>query len=119
MAECDELSNSNMSGLPVNDAQSELAKQAWQEFNKQQYDNCINILNKLLVNRSKDSKVIHNKAVAEFYQSKFTKVSEFKQSLASVCHHVSCFCFNFMHYFLIDIENENLCVVHNKDFIFM
>ncbi|XP_029640500.1 CCR4-NOT transcription complex subunit 10 [Octopus sinensis] len=85
MAECDELSNSNMSGLPVNDAQSELAKQAWQEFNKQQYDNCINILNKLLVNRSTDSKVIHNKAVAEFYQSKFTKVSEFKQSLATVC----------------------------------
>ncbi|GAB1599352.1 CCR4-NOT transcription complex subunit 10-like [Argonauta hians] len=86
MAECDEIGNSNMSGLPVNDAQSELAKQAWQEFNKQQYDNCINILNKLLVNRSKDSKVIHNKAVAEFYQSKFTKIAEFKQNLATVCH---------------------------------
>lgn len=85
MAESEELSNMSIH-TPVNDVQIEFARQAKQEFEKQQYDNCISTMNKLTQNRTMDPKVIHNKGVAEFYQSKFTKIEEFKLCLSTVCH---------------------------------
>ena len=91
MAESEELSMSIHP--PVNDAQIELARQAKQEFDKQQYDNCASTMNKLAQSCVMDPKVIHNKGVAEFYQSKLTKIEEFKLCLSTVCHFVSIFIF--------------------------
>lgn len=97
MAESEELSSMSIH-TPVNDVQIEFARQAKQEFEKQQYDNCISTMNKLTQNRTMDPKVIHNKGVAEFYQSKFTKIEEFKLCLSTVCHFVSIFIIFCMHF---------------------
>lgn len=85
MAESEEVSIMSLHP-PVNDAQIELARQAKQEFDKQQYDNCVSTMCKLAQGRAMDPKVIHNKGVAEFYQSKLTKVDEFKLCMSTVCH---------------------------------
>lgn len=109
MAESEELSNMSIH-TSVNDVQVEFARQAKQEFEKQQYDNCISTMNKLTQNRTMDPKVIHNKGVAEFYQSKFTKIEEFKLCLSTVCHFVSIFIIFCMHYFYNGQEQGSLAL---------
>ncbi|KAJ8302570.1 hypothetical protein KUTeg_018966 [Tegillarca granosa] len=69
----------------ITDQQKELAAQALQEFDKKQYGACCNIMHKLIVQRAGDPKVVHNKSVAEFYQSGFLTTDEFRRSLQSVC----------------------------------
>ncbi|XP_064599007.1 CCR4-NOT transcription complex subunit 10-like [Liolophura sinensis] len=70
---------------PVTEHQREVANQAMQEFDKAQYEQCSQTINKLLSQRSNDPKVVHNKAVTEFYSSKFCKTAEFRQALSKVC----------------------------------
>lgn len=74
---------------PVTEHQREVANQAMQEFEKAQYEQCSQTINKLSSQRSNDPKVVHNKAVTEFYSSKFCKTAEFRQALSKVCQLVS------------------------------
>ncbi|XP_033754532.1 CCR4-NOT transcription complex subunit 10-like isoform X2 [Pecten maximus] len=69
----------------VTEQQKELANQALQEFNQKQYGACCNLMHKLIAQRNTDPKVVHNKAVAEFYQSGFLTTDEFRDRLSSVC----------------------------------
>ncbi|KAK3085445.1 hypothetical protein FSP39_003407 [Pinctada imbricata] len=69
----------------VTEQQKELAANALQDFEKKQYGSCCNVMHKLIVQRGTDPKVIHNKAIAEFYQSGFLTNEEFRASLAKIC----------------------------------
>ena len=73
----------------VTDSQKQIAAQALQEFEKKNYGACCNLIHKLFVERANDPKVLHNKAVAEFYQSGFLTTDEFRQSLDKVCQMVN------------------------------
>lgn len=74
------------SGIPPpTDQQKELASQAFQEFEKGQYAQCLSTMLRLTSQRQMDLKVLHNKAVAAFYQSNHCAVDEFRFSLHSVC----------------------------------
>ena len=44
---------------------------------------------KLSTTRESDPKVTHNKAVASFYKSGFTKTDEFKHTMETVCSKAS------------------------------
>ncbi len=44
---------------------------------------------KLTSSREADPKVTHNKAVAMYYKSAFTKTDDFKQTLEAVCGKVT------------------------------
>lgn len=72
----------------VTEPQKQIAAQALQEFEKKNYGACCNLIHKLFTERSVDPKVVHNKSVAEFYQSGFLTTDEFRQSLDKVCQMV-------------------------------
>lgn len=72
----------------VTDAQKEVASLAMSEFDKKQYGSCCSLMHKLIAQRPSDPKVVHNKAVAEFYQSGFLTTEEFRQNLSRVCQMV-------------------------------
>lgn len=76
---------------PVTEQQKELAALAMQEFERKQFTSCCNVMNKLMAHRGNDSRVVHNKAVADFCLSGSQSTDEFRQSLANVCQMVSCF----------------------------
>ena len=63
------------------DQEQELAHHAFLEFEGCHYDACLNFLSKLEDLRPKDMKVLHNKAVAEFYKSGCTRTEEFLKAL--------------------------------------
>ena len=65
--------------------QRHLAQQAADDFEKGNYDSCLAALNKLSSSRSRDPKVAHNKAVAEFYKRGMTRVEEFRNTLVGIC----------------------------------
>lgn len=78
------------SGIPPpTDQQKELAIQAMQEFEKGQFTPCVNTMTKLGNQRGNDPKVLHNKAVASFYQSGACAVEDLKAALQTVCQMVS------------------------------
>ncbi|KAF8763479.1 CCR4-NOT transcription complex subunit 10-B like protein [Argiope bruennichi] len=73
---CDEEGDSrkyslsdNSSFQSVPDADREMAAQAFHEFEKQKYDECLSVLKKLLSKRPQDVKVLHNCAVVEYFLS--------------------------------------------------
>ncbi|KAK7498125.1 hypothetical protein BaRGS_00010713 [Batillaria attramentaria] len=79
-------SDGGHSGIPPpTDQQKELANQAFQEFEKGQYSQCVNSMSRLASQRQMDLKVQHNKAVAVFYQSNQCAVDEFRNTLHNVC----------------------------------
>ncbi|WAR13448.1 CNO10-like protein [Mya arenaria] len=69
----------------VTEQQKELATLAMQEFDRKQFTSCCNIMNKLMVLRGNDPRVVHNKAVADFCLSGSQSTDDFRQSLANVC----------------------------------
>lgn len=66
------------------DQEEELARNALTEFEGFRYDTCLYFLSKLEDIRPKDTKVLHNKAVAEFYKSGCTKTEEFLKALHAI-----------------------------------
>ena len=75
------------SSLPaVTDGERELAQQATDEFEAGHYDACASFLQKLSATRSSDPRLLHNKAVVDFYWSGCTKTIEYKQAIAEVSH---------------------------------
>ncbi|KXJ05811.1 CCR4-NOT transcription complex subunit 10 [Exaiptasia diaphana] len=90
MTELDTALDSNLeslqadpTGIKISDQERQLANQAHVEFESQQYEKCLEALDKLGDLRQSDHKVVHNKAVAQFYQAKFTKTDEFYKNLMS------------------------------------
>ncbi|XP_014663767.1 PREDICTED: CCR4-NOT transcription complex subunit 10-like isoform X2 [Priapulus caudatus] len=69
----------------VTEKEKELAADGAQEFESRSYISCVNVLDDIITSRSNDPKVLHNRAVAEFYRSEFNKTDEFKQDLSLVC----------------------------------
>ncbi|XP_041375361.1 CCR4-NOT transcription complex subunit 10-like [Gigantopelta aegis] len=69
----------------VTDQQKEYAKQALKEFENRQYSACVSWVSKLVGHRSSDSKVAHNKAVVDFYNSGCKNVEAFKRTLENLC----------------------------------
>ena len=69
------------------------ARRALQEFEKNNYEGCLSILGKLANSgRSQDPKLMHNRAVVEYFKSKCTRTEEFRKSLHDVIIKVSsCF----------------------------
>ena len=66
------------------DQEQELARNALIEFESARYDTCLSYLSKLEDLRPKDVKVVHNKAVAEFYKSGCEKTEDLLKALNSV-----------------------------------
>ncbi|ESO98211.1 hypothetical protein LOTGIDRAFT_114420 [Lottia gigantea] len=73
----------------ITSQQSELMKQASQDFEKKNYAACVSNMSKLASQRSTDPKVVHNKGVAEFYNSQMKNKDDFQKSLQNVCRMMS------------------------------
>ncbi|XP_055931467.1 CCR4-NOT transcription complex subunit 10-like [Argiope bruennichi] len=117
---CDEEGDSrkyslsdNSSFQSVPDADREMAAQAFHEFEKQKYDECLSVLKKLLSKRPQDVKVLHNCAVVEYFLSGCKKTEKFKKKMAEVCRHV--------HIDLQDLETiddvDNCIVLYNQSVV--
>ena len=59
-----------------------------QDFEKSNYDGANGFLAKIAANRSQDPKVIHNKAVVNYFKSGLRRTDEFKVHLLDVCNKV-------------------------------
>ncbi|KAJ8932065.1 hypothetical protein NQ314_014965 [Rhamnusium bicolor] len=71
----------------VTDQERDLAQNALAEFKKNNYVACLQNISKL-DSRTNDLKVIHNKAVVEYYKSDFKKTEQFQKNLTAVCNQV-------------------------------
>ena len=67
--------------VKVTDQERELANHAQVEFESKHYDSCLVTLAKLAEIRKNDSKVQHNRAVAQYYLSNLFKTDEFSKNL--------------------------------------
>lgn len=73
-----------VSGIRITDQERELASQAQIEFENCRYEKSVDALDSLSEIRQNDHKVMHNKAVAQFCHSEFTKTDEFYKNLLSI-----------------------------------
>ncbi|CAG9821316.1 unnamed protein product [Phaedon cochleariae] len=69
----------------VTDQERDIAQNAISEFKKKNYIACLQFLNKL-ENRNNDLKVIHNKAILEFYKSDCKKTDLLQKNLTTICN---------------------------------
>lgn len=65
----------------ISEQERECAQVALTEFNRGNYALCLQTLNKLESLRPSDVKVIHNKAVVEYYKSDLKKTDQFRKNL--------------------------------------
>ncbi|GAB6030409.1 CCR4-NOT transcription complex subunit 10 [Chamberlinius hualienensis] len=72
----------------VSEVDKDLARRSRQDFNAGRYVECVQSLLKLSSNRPNDPKVLHNKAVVEYYLSDFKRTDEFKKILRNVADQV-------------------------------
>ena len=78
--------NSSSSSTPaVTEQHKELTTHATQEFDKGNFSQCVSWMAKLSKARGTDPKVVHNHAVAVFYQSNQCAVEELKNGLNAAC----------------------------------
>ncbi|XP_074644755.1 CCR4-NOT transcription complex subunit 10-like [Tubulanus polymorphus] len=83
----DKSGDGSFASLPaITDHDRELASRSMQEFEQGQYDTALQILNELLKLRQGDAKIMHNKAVIEYYQSGLKKTDEFRQHIRNICN---------------------------------
>lgn len=60
------------------------ASDAYNAFLQGQYDSCLSGLKKIQKNHPGDCKLMHNRAIAEFYKSGLTKTADLKKALSKV-----------------------------------
>lgn len=70
---------------PITDQERDWAQTALVDFTKGSYGSCLQNLSKLETSRPQDIKVLHNKAVAEYYKSELKKTDHFKETITAVC----------------------------------
>ena len=81
----DTSNNSARSGLTAfTEDEQQAAKNAQVHFKSNQHEMAISILKKLQKSHSNDPRLMHNRALTEFFKSGKTKISDFKKSLAKV-----------------------------------
>ncbi|KAG8254016.1 CCR4-NOT transcription complex subunit 10 [Homalodisca vitripennis] len=81
----DKGNNNNDQTSQISDQERDLAQTALAEFNKGNYNACLQNLSKLESCRPNDVKVVHNRAVAEYYRSELKKTDLFRKNLNQVC----------------------------------
>ncbi|XP_076267943.1 CCR4-NOT transcription complex subunit 10 isoform X1 [Rhynchophorus ferrugineus] len=81
MSEIDQEKGSHL----ISDQERDLALNASTEFKKKNYSACFQIINKLETSRPNDFKVVHNKAVVEYFKSDLYKTEQFQKNLTNVC----------------------------------
>ncbi|KAJ8926091.1 hypothetical protein NQ315_009948 [Exocentrus adspersus] len=69
----------------VTDQERDLAQNALAEFKKKNYAACLQYINKL-EGRANELKVLHNKAVVEYFKSGLKKTEQFQKSLTTICN---------------------------------
>jgi CCR4-NOT transcription complex subunit 10 len=84
-------SNSNDPNSQISEQERDLAQQALNEFNKGNFALCLQHLSRLETSRPNDVKVMHNRAVAEYYKSELKKTDLFRKTLNQVCQQVIVF----------------------------
>ncbi|XP_049815673.1 CCR4-NOT transcription complex subunit 10 [Schistocerca nitens] len=81
-----EKSKTEAASTPViSEQEREWAQAALADFNKGNFSSCIQYLAKLEAARPQDIKVLHNKAVAEYYKSELKKTDLFRKNMNLVC----------------------------------
>ena len=84
-----DVDNSDLTFLPsVSANDKSLANISCSDFLLGKYVECMQSIYKLVSNRPSDPKVIHNKAVIEYFLSDFKRTDEFKKNLYYVCSQV-------------------------------
>ncbi|XP_067004724.1 CCR4-NOT transcription complex subunit 10 [Anabrus simplex] len=69
----------------ISDQERDWAQAALADFNKGSYGSCLQYLGKLETARPQDTKVLHNKAVVEYYKSDLKKTDQFRKNMNMVC----------------------------------
>ncbi|XP_031625291.1 CCR4-NOT transcription complex subunit 10 [Contarinia nasturtii] len=64
--------------------QCRLADAAYVEFNSENYELCLENLSKLKSTKESEKKIVHNKAVVDFYRSGLKNYNEFRKSLDDI-----------------------------------
>lgn len=82
----DTSSNSSVRGglTSFSEDEQQVAKNAQGHFKANQHEMAISILKKLQKSHSNDPRLMHNRALTEFFKSGKTKISDFKKSLAKI-----------------------------------
>lgn len=81
-------SNGKGTAANITDQERDLAQQALAEYEKKNYKTCLEHLRRLEEARPNDPKVLHNKAVVEFYESGLCTADKFQKSIIDVCKQV-------------------------------
>ncbi|XP_069676719.1 CCR4-NOT transcription complex subunit 10-like isoform X2 [Periplaneta americana] len=69
----------------ISDQEKDWAQGALTDFNRASYASCLQLLTKLEAARPQDTKVAHNKAIAEYYKSDLKKTDQFRKNMNLVC----------------------------------
>ena len=72
----------------ISDQEKDWAQAALTDFNRGSYGTCLQNLTKLEAARPQDTKVAHNKAIAEYYKSDLKKTDQFRKNMNLVCSQV-------------------------------
>lgn len=72
-------------GYCFTDQDREIAQCAAADFNRKNYSACLQNLVRLEASCGQDVKLVHNKAVAEYFKSELRKTDQFKKSFSAVC----------------------------------
>ncbi|XP_039271191.2 CCR4-NOT transcription complex subunit 10-like [Styela clava] len=80
MAEKEDLLSSNN----FTEEEQRCASDAYDAFLRDKYDSCISGLKKIQKNHPGDCKLMHNRALAEYYKSGLTKTADLKKALSKV-----------------------------------
>ena len=78
-----------ISAPQVSDEEQALVLQSYQEFQSENHVQTLKLLEKLQTLRGVDLKVLHNKAVVEYFRSKMTQTDEFKTALRDLAAKVN------------------------------
>ncbi|XP_058451693.1 CCR4-NOT transcription complex subunit 10 [Malaya genurostris] len=68
----------------VSELEHDLEVQAFNEFQKADYSSCLQTLLKLQKSQESNPKVIHNRAVAEFYMSDLRRYDQFRKTMVQI-----------------------------------
>uniref|UniRef100_A0A1B6E480 CCR4-NOT transcription complex subunit 10 n=1 Tax=Clastoptera arizonana TaxID=38151 RepID=A0A1B6E480_9HEMI len=88
MAEKEQMPGENGNSDPVgtiSEQERDWAQAALADFNRGSYATCLQNLSKLEASRPHDTKVAHNKAVAEYYKNDLKKTDQFRKNMNIVC----------------------------------
>ncbi|PSN45792.1 CCR4-NOT transcription complex subunit 10 [Blattella germanica] len=69
----------------ISDQEKDWAQAALTDFSRGSYGTCLQHLTKLEAARPQDTKVAHNKAIAEYYKSELKKTDQFRKNMNLVC----------------------------------